>query len=152
MIDEEMHYLFKYFTDRIHYLTRIITRCQQEGQHDKVAKYRQLHDQMAAFVRNPIPEHLMAARRLKDHVDRLLDPRMFGPVMMAPMVDMTGMIPVNNNGNRLMTNGIFEQCQRAIVDYLNKDTIFKYNVSKRFLEPLSEVLNGVPHKYIDILL
>jgi hypothetical protein len=101
---------------------------------------------MAAFVRNPIPEHLMAARRLKEHVDRILDPRMFGPVMMPPMVDMTGMVPVNTNGNRLMTNGIFEQCQRAIVDYLNKDTIFKYNVSKRFLEPLSEVLNGVPHK------
>lgn len=31
MIDDEMHYLFKYFTERIHYLTRIITRCQQEG-------------------------------------------------------------------------------------------------------------------------
>jgi hypothetical protein len=31
MIDEEMHYLFKYFTERIHHLTRIITRCQQEG-------------------------------------------------------------------------------------------------------------------------
>jgi len=37
---------------------------------------------MAAFVRNPIPEHIMAARRLKEHVDRLFDPRMFGPVMM----------------------------------------------------------------------
>jgi hypothetical protein len=31
MIDDEMHYLFKFFTDRIHYLTRIMTRCQQEG-------------------------------------------------------------------------------------------------------------------------
>jgi hypothetical protein len=170
MIDDEMHYLFKYFTDRIHYLTRVITRCQQEGkkkrikkkifnliiyfslsgQHDKVAKYRQLHEQMASFVRNPIPEHLMGARRLKDHVDRLLDPRMFGPVMIPPMVDMTGMVSPNNNNNnnRLITNGIFEQCQRAIVDYLGKDTTLKYNVSKRFLEPLNEVLNGVPHKYV----
>jgi hypothetical protein len=162
MLDEEMHYLFKYFTERIHHLTRIITRCQQEGkkktvlkkkilffplgQHDKVAKYRQLHDQMAAFVRNPIPEHLMAARRLKEHVDRLFDPRMFGPIMMPQMVDMTGMIPPGNNASRLMANGIFEQCQRAIVDYLSKDNTLKYNVSKRFLEPLSEVLNGVPHK------
>lgn len=31
MVDEEMHYLFKYFTERIHHLTRIMTRCQQEG-------------------------------------------------------------------------------------------------------------------------
>lgn len=31
MIDEEMHFLFKFFAERIHYLTRIITRCQQEG-------------------------------------------------------------------------------------------------------------------------
>jgi hypothetical protein len=31
MIDDEMHYLFKFFTDRMHYLTRVITRCQQEG-------------------------------------------------------------------------------------------------------------------------
>jgi len=104
---------------------------------------------MAVFVRNPIPEHIMAARRLKDHVDRILDPRMFGPVMIPSMVDMTGMIPSNNNnGCRLMTNGIFEQCQRAIVDYLGKDTTLKYNVAKRFLEPLSDVINGVPHKYI----
>ncbi|CAF3759498.1 unnamed protein product [Adineta steineri] len=146
MIDDEMHYLYKFFTERIHYLTRIIGRCQQEGQHDKVAKYRQLHDQMATFVRNPVPEHLIAARRLKEHVDRIFDPRMFGPVMMQPMADMPGMIPPGNNGGRLMSNGIFEQCQRAIVDYLGKDTTLKYNVSKRFLEPLSEVLNGVPHR------
>ncbi|CAF3766797.1 unnamed protein product, partial [Rotaria sordida] len=147
MIDDEIHYLFKFFTDRIHYLTRIITRCQQEGQHDKVAKYRQLHDQMAAFVRNPIPEHLIVARRLKEHVDRIFDPRMFGPVMIPPMIDMTGMIPPGSyNNGRLITNSIFEQCQRAIIDYLGKDTTLKYNVAKRFLEPLSEVLNGVPHK------
>ncbi|CAF3997175.1 unnamed protein product, partial [Rotaria sp. Silwood1] len=67
MIDEEMHFLFKFFTERIQYLTRIIARFQQEGQSDKVAKYRQLHDQISNFVRNLIPEHLMAARRLKEH-------------------------------------------------------------------------------------
>jgi len=105
---------------------------------------------MALFVRNPIPEHLMAARRLKEHVDRLLDPRMFGPVMMPPMIDMTGMVPPGNTGGRVMTNGIFEQCQRAIVEYLGKDTTLKHNVSKRFLEPLNEVLNGVSHRYVDI--
>ena len=116
------------------------------GQHDKVAKYRQLHEQMSAFVRNPIPEHLMAARRLKDHVDRML-----GPVNMAPTVDMPPMAPAGPNGARLMTNGIFEQCQRAFVEYLGKDSALKYNVAKRFLEPLSEVLNGVPHKYVDHL-
>jgi hypothetical protein len=116
------------------------------GQHDKVAKYRQLHDQMAVFVRNPMPDHLIPARRLKEHVDRILDPRMFGPVMIPPMVDMTGMVPPNVNGGRLITNGIFDQCQRAIVDYLGKDSTLKYNVAKRFLEPLNEVLNGVPHK------
>ena len=101
---------------------------------------------MAVFVRNPMPEHLMAARRLKDHIDRILDPRMFGAVMMAPMVDMNGMVPPGINNGRLITNGIFEQCQRAIGDYLGKDNTLKFNVTKRFLEPLSEVLNGVPHK------
>ena len=160
MIDDEMHFLFKFFAERIHYLTRIITRCQQEGksppprssplfrnfclgQHDKAAKYRQLHDQMSAFVRNPIPEHLMAARRLKEHVDRML-----GPIMMPPSNDVTTMMPPGPNGVRLMTNGIFEQCQRAFVDYMGKDSTLKYNVAKRFLEPLSEVLNGVPHKSV----
>ncbi|CAF3989345.1 unnamed protein product, partial [Rotaria sordida] len=157
MIDEEMHFLFKFFTERIQYLTRIIARCQQEGtnekihvfyetrsktecQSDKVAKYRQLHDQISAFIRNLIPEHLMAARRLKEHVDRML-----GPIMMPPMNDMSTMSLSNTNGTRLMTNGIFEQCQRTIADYLNKDSTLKYNIAKRFLEPLSEVLNGVPH-------
>lgn len=91
----------------------------------------------------------MAARRLKEHVDRILDPRMFAPMMLQPMVDMTGMMPPGNATNgRPFTGGIFEQCQRAILDYIGKDTTLKYNVSKRFLEPLSEVLNGVPHKYV----
>ena len=31
MIDDEMHFLFKFFTERIQYLTRLIARCQQEG-------------------------------------------------------------------------------------------------------------------------
>lgn len=31
MIEEEMHFLFKFFTERIQYLGRIIARCQQEG-------------------------------------------------------------------------------------------------------------------------
>ena len=101
---------------------------------------------MAVFVRNPMPEHLMAARRLKDHVDRILDPRMFGDVMIAHLVDMNGMVPPGINNGRLITNGIFAQCQRAIGVDLGKDNTLKFNVTKRFLEPLSEVLNGVPHK------
>jgi hypothetical protein len=97
---------------------------------------------MSTFVRNPVPEHLMAARRLKEHVDRFL-----GPIIMSQTPDMPMMMPSSgHNGVRLMTNGIFEQCQRAFVDYLGKDSTLKYNVAKRFLEPLSEVLNGVPHK------
>ena len=35
MIDDEMHYLYKFFTDRLHYLTRIIARCQQEGKYEE---------------------------------------------------------------------------------------------------------------------
>jgi hypothetical protein len=31
MIDDEMQFLLKFFTERIQYLVRIITRCQQEG-------------------------------------------------------------------------------------------------------------------------
>ena len=113
------------------------------GQQDKAAKYRQLHDQMSNFVRNPIPEHLVVARRLKEHVDRML-----GPVMMAPINEMSTMPTATATNNRLMTTGVFEQCQRTINDYLGKDSILKYNITKRFLEPLSEVLNGVPHKYV----
>ena len=113
------------------------------GQHEKAAKYRQLQDQMSAFVRNPNPEHLMPARRLKEYVDRML-----GPMMMPPSADVAPIMPTGGapTGVRMMTNGIFEQCQRAFVDYLGKDSTLKYNVAKRFLEPLTEVLNGVPHK------
>lgn len=129
----------------IHYSFSLSVHCAFsffQGQHDKAAKYRQLHDQMSAFVRNPVPEHLMAARRLKEHVDRML-----GPMLMPPNPDVGPMMGAGApNGARLMTNGIFEQCQRAVVDYLNKDSTLKYNVAKRFLEPLTEVLNGVPHK------
>ncbi|CAF4512726.1 unnamed protein product, partial [Rotaria magnacalcarata] len=57
----------------------------------------------------------------------------------------------NTNSTRLITNGVFEQCQRTIADYLNKDPALKYNIAKRFLEPLSEVLNGVAHKYVNLL-
>lgn len=98
---------------------------------------------MSAFVRNPNPEHLMTARRLKDYVDRMV-----GPMMMPPTADVSPMIQTATptGSVRMMTNGIFEQCQRAFVDYLGKDSTLKYNVAKRFLEPLTEVLNGVPHK------
>ena len=97
---------------------------------------------MSAFIRNPISEHLIIARRLKEHVDRIL-----GPVPMPPVNEMSTVLPSAANNTRLMTNGIFEQCQRTIVDYLGKDSALRYNIAKRFLEPLSEVLNGVPHKY-----
>jgi len=100
---------------------------------------------MSAFIRNPISEHLMVARRLKEHSDRML-----GPVLMPPINDMSTMVSSGSNNTRLITNGIFEQCQRTIVDYLGKDSILKYNIAKRFLEPLSEVLNGIPHKYVKI--
>ncbi|CAF4954776.1 unnamed protein product [Rotaria magnacalcarata] len=146
MIDEEMHFLYKFFTERIQYLARIMARYQQEGQSDKVAKYRQLHDQISTFVRNLVPEHLMAARRLKEHVDRIL-----ASVMMPPMNDISTVALTNTNSTRLITNGVFEQCQRTIADYLNKDPALKYNIAKRFLEPLSEVLNGVAHKYVNLL-
>jgi len=100
---------------------------------------------MSVFVRNPISEHLIVARRLKEHMDRML-----GPVLMPPVNDISTIVSSSTNNTRLMTNGIFEQCQRSIVDYLGKDSTLKYNIAKRFLEPLSEVLNGVPHKYVKI--
>jgi hypothetical protein len=99
---------------------------------------------MAAFVRNPITEHLIIARRLKEHIDRIL-----GQAVIPPSSDTSTMVSSSaTSGTRLMTNGIFEQCQRTIADYLGKDSTLKYNIAKRFLEPLSEVLNGVPHKYV----
>ena len=101
---------------------------------------------MSAFIRNPIPEHLMAARRLKEHVDRML-----GSTMMSPVTDVSTMLPSNTTSSRLMTSGVFEQCQRTIAEYLSKDTVLKYNIAKQFLEPLSEVLNGVPHRYVKII-
>ena len=80
----------------------------------------------------------MTARRLKEHVDRML-----GPMVTPSASDGTTSAPSNS---RLVTSGVFEQCQRTIVDYRNKNPTLKYNIAKRFLEPLSEVLNGVPHK------
>jgi hypothetical protein len=163
MIDDEMQFLLKFFTERIQYIIRIMARCQQEGitesktlfspsrfsslfsgQLDKIPKYRQLHDQMSAFVRNPSTEHLIVARRLKEHIDRILG------LATIPAANDTSTVASSSTtgGTRLMTNGIFEQCQRTIIDYLGKDPMLKYNIAKRFLEPLSEVLNGVPHKYV----
>lgn len=34
MAEEEMHFLFKFFSERIQYLGRIIARCQQEGDNE----------------------------------------------------------------------------------------------------------------------
>ncbi|CAF4519905.1 unnamed protein product, partial [Rotaria magnacalcarata] len=69
----------------------------------------------------------MAARRLKEHVDRIL-----ASVMMPPMNDISTVALTNTNSTRLITNGVFEQCQRTIADYLNKDPALKYNIAKRF--------------------
>ena len=158
--DDETQFLVKFFTERIQYLPRMIARCQQEGtfllikshfhhsssgQLDKIPKYRQLHDQISAFLRNPVPEYLIGARRLKEHMDRMFGSALNPPANDPSTIASTG--PITGNA-RPMSNEIFEQCQRTIIDYLGKDSTLKYNITKRFLEPLSEVLNGVPHKYV----
>ena len=99
---------------------------------------------MSIFVRNPSTEHLIAARRLKENADRMLGP-ITVPTSNEPST--TTASSSITTSTRLMTSGVFEQCQRTIADYLGKDPALKYNIAKRFLEPLSEVLNGVPHKY-----
>lgn len=158
MIDDEIQFLVKFFSERLQFLIRIMTRCQQEGdllfihssfiltlsfsgQLDRLPKYRQLHDQISAFLRNPSVENIVIARRLKEHLDRL-----FAPQTIDPSLASSSLPPTTTGPNRLLNNSIFEQCQRTITDYLSKDPTLKYNISKRFLEPLSEVLNGVPHK------
>lgn len=114
------------------------------GQLDRIPKYRQLHEQIAAFLRNPLPEYLPTARRLKEYMDRIIS-SMANP----PANDQSTSVSSGATSNtRTMSNEIFDQCQRTIVEYLSKDSTLKYNISKRFLEPLSEMLNGVPHKYM----
>jgi hypothetical protein len=100
---------------------------------------------MSVFVPNPSTEHLIAARRLKETTDRILG-QVVIPASNEPTT--TAAAPSTTASTRLMTSGVFEQCQRTIADYLGKDPALKYNIAKRFLEPLSEVLNGVPHKYV----
>ncbi len=44
------------------------------------------------------------------------------------------------------TTNVFAQCSKAIVDFLTRDQTERIGVAKRCLEPLSDVINGVPHK------
>ncbi|CAF0729006.1 unnamed protein product [Didymodactylos carnosus] len=133
MADEEIQYYYRYFAERIRQLVMIISKLNQEGQYEKVVKLKQFHFDMSHFMKNPVVDNLMMARRLKEHFDRYMDPRVFGD-MLLPRISST--------------TGIFEQCYKAITDYLNKDTQHKASIAKRFLEPLSDIVTGVPHKII----
>ncbi len=44
-------------------------------------------------------------------------------------------------------SNIFNQCVKATNDFLQRDQKERINVTKRYLEPLTDVINGVPHKY-----
>ncbi len=41
---------------------------------------------------------------------------------------------------------MFTQCIKATNEFLLRDQKERINVTKRYLEPLSDVINGVPHK------
>lgn len=44
------------------------------------------------------------------------------------------------------TTNVFNQCIKATNDFLLRDSKERMNVTKRYLEPLTDVINGVPHK------
>ncbi|CAF1971604.1 unnamed protein product [Rotaria magnacalcarata] len=41
---------------------------------------------------------------------------------------------------------VFNQCLKATKEFLSRDQKDRINITKRYLEPLSDVINGVPHK------
>ena len=43
-------------------------------------------------------------------------------------------------------SNVFNQCVKATNDFLLRDQKERINVTKRYLEPLTDVINGVPHK------
>ena len=122
----------------IHLLILIFT-LSLSGQLEKFNKYRQLNEQISIFLRNPSVEQIALARRLKEYLDRLFIPQPIDQTVSSSTQPTNR--PLNNTNN-----SIFEQCQRLIGDYLSKDTTLKSNITKRFIEPLCEVHNGVPHK------
>lgn len=43
---------------------------------------------------------------------------------------------------------VFTRCTKTINEFLQRDPKERLAVTKRYLEPLSDVINGVPHKSV----
>ncbi|UJR24936.1 hypothetical protein I4U23_006300 [Adineta vaga] len=137
--DEDTINLIKYLKENIGKLQSIGQRFTNEGNHEKARNAQAIHQQMIQFINNPTYESLPNAKHIRDMLERATIRNQSAPIV-PPNVPTTN-VPIQQVNN-------MAQFEKAMIDYISRDQKRRLILSRIFVEPLSDVVNGVPHKKI----
>ncbi|UJR23878.1 hypothetical protein I4U23_026850 [Adineta vaga] len=125
--DDETLNLIKYLKENVHRLQLYSQKFTNEGNNEKVRQVQSIYQQILQFINNPTHESLTIAKQYRDMLDRIPNRSQ----QVAP--------------SNVQTN-VFNQCIKATHEFLARSQKDRMNLTKRYLEPLNDVINGVPHK------
>ncbi|CAF0886338.1 unnamed protein product [Rotaria sordida] len=148
--DDEIVNLIKYLKENINRLQLLCQKFTNEGNTDKVRQVQSVHQQILHFINNPTYEYLPHAKRLREILDQISN-RLQQVNNSSTSISTTTTTTTTTNSTTTTTNSqtnVFNQCLKATKEFLVRDQKDRINILKRYLEPLSDVINGVPHKII----
>ncbi|CAF3771978.1 unnamed protein product, partial [Adineta steineri] len=137
--DEETINLIKYFKENLGKLQLYCQKYTNEGNQNKARNLQLLYEQMVQFINNPTYESLPNAKNLRDSLERA-----------SNRSQQPNAVPVNvpiPNPPTQQINDI-NQFEKSFTEFLSRDQKKRLFFSKLFIEPLNNVINGIPHKKV----
>ncbi|CAF2869142.1 unnamed protein product [Rotaria sp. Silwood2] len=141
--DDETANLIKYLKENANRLQLLCQKFNSEGNTEKVRQVQSAFQQIISFINNPTYESLPNAKRFRDVLDQIPN--------RLQQANNSSTSSTSTNSTTTTTTpqiNVFNQCIKATKEFLLRDQKDRINISKRYLEPLSDVINGVPHKMI----
>ncbi|CAF4804122.1 unnamed protein product [Rotaria sp. Silwood1] len=146
--DDETANLIKYLNENVNRLQLLSQKFTNEGNTEKIRQVQSAHQQILQFISNPTYESLPNARRFRDVLEQI-------PNRLQQANSLSTSSTVTNSTTTTTTTttthsqpNVFNQCIKATKEFLSREQKDRVNILKRYLEPLSDVINGVPHKMI----
>ncbi|CAF3064392.1 unnamed protein product [Rotaria sp. Silwood2] len=138
--DEEIINLIKYLKDNIGRIQALCQKFTNEGHPDKARNAQVIHQQMVQFINNPTYESLANAKHIRDNLERAT----------SRSQQSNSSVPnatIPNNSIPTQTSDL-NQIEKGLNEFISRDQRKRLYLSKLFIEPLNDVINGVPHKKI----
>ncbi|CAF4961456.1 unnamed protein product, partial [Rotaria sp. Silwood1] len=138
--DEETINLIKYLKDNIGKIQALCQKFTNEGFPEKARNALAVHQQMIQFINNPTHESLVNAKHIRDNLERATS-------RSQQSTSSVSNVTVVNTSMPTQTHDL-NQIDKALNEYISRDQKKRLFISKLFIEPLSDVVNGIPHKKI----